>query len=231
MPFAAAPLLPAISSFEAYLTAIRQYVRTACRVTPERVLKSFFGFQVSPRQHRIGRLHHVALYIGDYEAETDWEAWREFLSRNAGVRRLSWGPSYIAPRIYQTPGYWINCTLNGRSVEMFSNKSSGEWRDMHPTYKIHRMSHFALSVPRAIHLRALLTYWAHYQDISLLSFSPIDKLGHTYGHLLNRKTNEVLELTHQSSIRQVTLAPTRISETPSPPQGHRPPSRGGFLGR
>ncbi|MFD0441588.1 hypothetical protein ACFQ10_01305 [Streptomyces indonesiensis] len=58
------------------------------------------------------------------------------------------------------------------------------------------MSHFGLAVDAPDHVRPLLDYLATFDGVELLAFAPEDELGHTYGHLLRRDTDRVLELVH-----------------------------------
>lgn len=196
MRFSALEILPEEAAFGAYLDDMHCYADTAWRQSPDTILEAFFGFPVSSREHHIAGIDHVAFYIGDYRTDTDVERWFEFLDRSCQISDLKVGPSYISPREYGTQGYWISCALGGMSIEMFSSKSAGYWKTQAPCYKVTRMSHFALAVPQVYHLHPLLTYFAHYGDVSILSYSHQDALGHTYGHLLNRKTDCVLELVH-----------------------------------
>jgi hypothetical protein len=196
MRFAAHEFVPEEAKFESYLEEMRQYVRIAGIRPPGEILEEFFEFPVSAREHHIEGVHHVAFYAGDYRTDAEVEGWLEFLRQSRSVSDLEYGPSYILPREYGTQGYWISCRLDKMAVEMFYSKNAGPWREHGQQYKIARMSHFALSVPQAFHLFPLLRYFAHYPDISVLSYSKEDVLGHTYGHLLNGKTDCVLELTH-----------------------------------
>jgi hypothetical protein len=196
MQFAASKFIPGEAMFESYLDEMRQYASAACTRHADEVLEEFFEFPVAAREHHIAGIHHVALYIGDYRTEAEVERWLEFLRHSHFVSDVECGPSYISPREYGTQGYWISCTLDGAPVEMFSSRNAGPWRGYDQHYKITRMSHFALSVPQALHLLPLLTYFAHYRGVLILSYSKEDVLGHTYGHLLNQNTDCVIELTH-----------------------------------
>ena len=200
MYFTALPFLPEQSAFGAYLDDMRRYAAEALRQAPDAILQSFLGFPVSAREHHVDGIHHAAFYIGDYRTDADVDRWLEFLHARRFLSDLRHGPSYIAPREYGTQGYWISCGLDGAPVEMFCNKTMGPWKNCDHRFKIARMSHFALFVSDACHVSALLTYFAHYNDISVLSYSERDTLGHTYGHLLNRKTECVLELAHSHTI-------------------------------
>lgn len=200
MHFMGKPFLPGPPEFGAYLAEIRQYLALARHYTPEFILATFFGLSLDAASFHIDGLHHVAIYGGDYRREEDLEVWFDHVGGAQGVSRLRSGPSYIAPRRYGTPGYWFNCQLDGFDLEMFFNKHAGPWRDCTHGLKVSRMSHCALRVSEADHVVPLLEYFAHYPDIELLASSPRDELGHTYGHLMNTRTQCVLELVHEGGL-------------------------------
>jgi len=216
MQFGPREWIPEKAAFELYLDEILRHVQAAWRRHPDEILKEFFGFPIAAREHHICGLHHVALYIGDYRADAEVERCLEFLKHSRSISDLESGPSYISPREYGTQGYWISCSLEGIPVELFCNRNSGPWRGYDQQFKIRRMSHFALSVTQAWHLLPLLTYFAHYPNVSILSHSKLDVLGHTYGHLLNHETSCVIELTHSQlpgiASRDAVDAGPRIGE-------------------
>jgi hypothetical protein len=199
MHFVGEPLLPDPLSFPRYLAKLAEYLDQATRLDPGEVLARFIGFPVDLRSFHIGELDHAGVYVGDYEREDQLEAWLDYLREVATVREVRWGPSYIAPRYHGTPGYWINCRLDSGDLEMFSCKHAGPWRDLDHPGKLARMSHFALSVDAAAHVKPVLDFFAHYPGIELLAFSATDELGHTYGHLVHQESNRVLELVHASA--------------------------------
>lgn len=196
MYFIGEPFLPEPSGFQGYLARIRGYLGRARETSARSILELFFGRTLDPASFHIRGLHHVAVYLGDYRAEEEVERWLAFLRRVDGVSGVRCGPSYIAPRYHGAQAYWIDCHVDGAGAEMFTNKSMGLWESYEHAGKIARMSHFALAVEEAAHVRPLLDFFAHYPGFELLAFSPADELGHTYGHLLDGKTRRVLELVH-----------------------------------
>ena len=165
----------------------------------EEVLSRFVGRSVSASSFHIRGIHHVAAYCGDYRSEAELFAWLDGLRQDARLSDLTWGPSYIAPRHYGTPGTWVSCRLAGRPVELFSCRHSGPWSD----FPLHRrqalMSHVALAVDGAHHVEPVLRYLAHYPELDLLCFTAGDSLDHVYGHLVRTAPEAVLELVAQEA--------------------------------
>jgi hypothetical protein len=192
--------LPPAEGFHAYLTQIRDYISASRGLSPDQILGAFFGFPFSAPEHHISALHHIAVYIGDYQREDDVECWIRFLRGSEMVSNITSGPSYIAPREYKTQGFWVSCSIDTNSVEMFCNKCAGTWKERERQFKMARMSHFAVEVPEAYHLEPLIRYLAHYPGVSVISYSASDELGHSYGHLLNAGTNRILELVHAANL-------------------------------
>ncbi|MET8635491.1 hypothetical protein ABZX69_13885 [Streptomyces sp. NPDC004074] len=161
------------------------------------VLSAFFGQPLDTRTLRITGLHHVALYIGDYRDEKDFEDWLETVSACPRVNHVTTGPSHIAPRAYGTPGHWINLrTALGNEVELFTCRRRDIWAERPAEQKTTLMSHFGLCVDTPGHVRALLDFLASFDGVRLLAYAPADELGHTYGHLVRDDTDRVLELVH-----------------------------------
>lgn len=133
MFFLGEPFLPNPAVFPAYLAAVGEYFRQARKLTAEEVLLSFFERALAPATFHIDSVHHVAVYLGDYLREEDFECWLAFLEQTDQVRDIQSGPSYISPRHYGAPGYWINCQMDDAELEMFSCKHVGTWADFDTT--------------------------------------------------------------------------------------------------
>ncbi|MFJ2744541.1 hypothetical protein ACIO3O_33365 [Streptomyces sp. NPDC087440] len=161
------------------------------------VLSAFFGHTLDARTLRVTGVHHVAFYVGDYGDEKDFEDLLDQVHRSPGVSRVRTGPSYIAPRAYGTPGHWINLrSALGNEIELFSCRGRGSWADRSPEQRSALMSHYGLSVDTPEHVRPLLDFLATFDGVRLLSHTPADELGHTYGHVIRDDTGRVLELVH-----------------------------------
>lgn len=196
MLFSAPTMLPRGTERGSYLRDVLSFCDEAARSTADEVLASFFGHPVDPRTLRVTGLHHVAVYVGDYEREEDFDAWLALVRDLPGAKGVSSGPSHIAPREYGTPGHWINFTVDGLEVELFSCRHRGKWAERPVAEKNSLMSHFGLSVDAPDHVRPLLDFLASFEGVSLLAHAPADELGHTYGHLVRHDTGRVLELVH-----------------------------------
>jgi hypothetical protein len=196
MEFTSDPFLPGPGGHAGYLNRIRRHLDRAAAVDADAALASFFGFRVPAGAFHIRGVHHVALYVGDYHREEEVEEWIDSLRGSPAVAALRSGPSYILPRHYGVPGHWMSCRVDGREVELFTARHAHPWRELDTRRKALRMSHFAVEAEQPLHVRPVLDYFAHYPGVELLSFSPGDELGHTYGHLLNRANDRVVELVY-----------------------------------
>jgi hypothetical protein len=196
MEFSHDPHLPVREGHARYLDRIRRHLDRAAEVDADAALASFFGFRVPSKAFHIRGMHHVAVYVGDYRREEEVEAWIDSLRGAPAVTGLRAGPSYILPRHYGVPGHWVSCRVDGREVELFTARDAHPWSELDARRKALRMSHFAAEVEQPAHVRPVLDYFAHYPGIDLLCFSPGDELGHTYGHLLNRANDRVVELVY-----------------------------------
>ena len=193
---------PLVDSTEtgAFLRNLVQHVR-AMRVVPaSEHLSSFLGFEANAGDYQANRIDHVAVYAGDYRNDEEFETWLDNLLRDGALSNVQTGPSYIAPREYRTQGYWISAELEGAGLEIFTLKHGGDWEQFSPAKKSARMSHIALGMECSSQVLPLLTRLSQHPHISVLSYSPNDELNHTYGHLLNKDTNNVLEIVHASMI-------------------------------
>ncbi|MGW6912948.1 hypothetical protein ACWGB8_03850 [Kitasatospora sp. NPDC054939] len=171
--------------------------RVAGSTTTADALIGFFGQPLDARTLRLTGLHHVAVYLGDYEREEEFEEWLEAVRAHPDAGRVSSGPSHIAPRVHGTPGHWINLrTARGTEVEFFTCRAHGDWAGLEPDRKRALMSHLGLCVDTPDHVRRVLDYLAGFDGVELLAYAPEDELGHTYGHLLRTDTERVLELVH-----------------------------------
>jgi hypothetical protein len=189
--------MPAAAEYEGSLQMIREQIDAAAALDCDGVLTRFCARPIHAAAFHVYGLHHVAVYLGDYESEDELASWMSHLEDVAGVADVRIGPSHVAPRHHGTPGYWMSCLLDGRYVEMFACKHVAPWAGLEHRVKVARMSHLALRVEDAEHVSPALQYLAHYPAIELLTFSLADDAGHTYGHLVNRDTDEVLELVHE----------------------------------
>jgi excinuclease ABC subunit A len=205
--FLSAEFLPDPSGFERLLDAIAEYARTARSIAPNRILESFFGYPVRAGDCHVQALDHVALYAGDYRSDCDFDAWLEYLTSRGSILGIESGPSYIAPREYGTQGYWISGTVDGAGIEIFSNKHAGPWTSFQVARRALRMSHFAFLSQGPPSVLELLEALSRQHHVGILAYSAHDQLGHTYGHLLNKRTDRVLEILHRDLAITPNLRP------------------------
>jgi hypothetical protein len=196
MHFLGERLLPGSRSYPDYLDRIRAYLHVCQECRAQDLLERFLGFRAPAVAFHIVGVDHVAVYLGDYVDEGQVEDWVDFLEDGPRLQGISVGPSHIAPRQYGTPGYWISGRLDGIPCEMFTCKSTPAWSARDDRQVVALMSHFALAVSAAEHVRPVLSYLAHYPGVRELAFASEDALGHTYGHLIREDTSMVLELVH-----------------------------------
>nr|ADZ13544.1 YtkR3 [Streptomyces sp. TP-A2060] len=196
MLFDAPAVLPPQDEHPAYLERIVDHLEQARRSTPEQVLKEFLGAPADPATLQVDGVHHVAVYAGDYVTEDDFDNWLASIEAFGAVRDVRHGPSYIAPRLYGTPGHWINLTVDGYEYELFNCRARGEWATFSVRRKTALMSHHALSVNRPEQVLAMLDFLGARPGIEQLAYTPADEIGHTYGHLQSAETGLVLEVVY-----------------------------------
>lgn len=196
VPFAldAEEALPPPAEHAAYLDRILRSLEAAAAVDVQSVLDGALGVPADAATLEVTGLHHVAAYVGDWEHEDQVAQWVDAVRAHPRVSRVRWGPSAIAPREYGTPGHWINLTAAGREYELFTCKRSGRWATFPAARKATLMSHYAVAVTGPRRVRPLLDYLTSRDGLDLLAYAPADEVGHTYGHVINRATGQVLEI-------------------------------------
>jgi hypothetical protein len=190
--FDAPASLPLPAEYGRYLTSLLDALRRARRRNAQAVLEDFLGAAADAETLGVTGVHHVAAYAGDYEQETEFERWCEYLQLSSGLDDVRHGPSYIAPRLYGTPGHWINFTSGGEEYELFSCHARGDWATLSLEDKQSLMSHYALRVQASEQVLALLSFLSSRPGVEQIAYTPADRIGHTYGHL--RRGCRVLEI-------------------------------------
>ncbi|NJQ08725.1 hypothetical protein [Streptomyces lonarensis] len=194
--FDAPAVLPPPDEHPAHLDRLVDHLTRARTAGPERVLAAFLDAPADPATLGVAGVHHVAAYTGDYLTEDDFDDWLASVESHGAVRDVRTGPSHIAPRRYGTPGHWINLTVDGDEYELFSCRAHGEWTGYAPHRKAALMSHHGLEVTGPQQVGAVLDFLAARPGVELIAHAPADELGHTYGHLLNTRSELVLEIVH-----------------------------------
>ncbi|MFJ7769623.1 hypothetical protein ACIQ1J_14770 [Streptomyces sp. NPDC097107] len=167
------------------------YLRTWCGEAPADVTARFTG------------VNHIGVYLGDYTTDDQvfaWHAHLEHLRRGGGLAAVEMGPSYISPRQYGTPGWWLSVTLNdGRVIETFTCRHYGDWTARPADERRRLMSHVALEVPAADDVREVLDRLERdLAHVEAIAYTEADEVGHTYGHLRNNTARSVLEVVHDA---------------------------------
>ena len=194
--FAGPAFLPPPADVGAWLEPLSRFAGERAAASASGVLSAFMGWELPAEAFHLSRIDHVAVYLGDYRREEEVEVFLARLAAAPGVAELASGPSHIAPRFWETPGYWISLRLDGVPLEIFTCRHRAPWRARPIEERRALMSHDALAVEDASHVEPLLAYLAHYPGIERLCFSASDALGHIYGHLLAHAAARVLELVY-----------------------------------
>lgn len=167
-------------------------------------LHAWGGPAVATEVVRFAGVNHIGVYLGDYTNDDDVFAWHAYLKtlQTAGdIADLDMGPSYIAPRQYGTPGWWISLTLaDHRVIETFTCRSFGRWLDRPVPERFRLMSHVALDVHTVDDVQSVLTALNRDADhLEAIAYTEADEMGHTYGHLRNNLTRSVLEIVYDEA--------------------------------
>lgn len=176
------------------------YLRSWCGESPADVAARFAG------------VNHIGVYIGDYSDDEEVFRWRSYLDgleRAGQLSSVDMGPSYISPRQYGTPGWWISVSLpDGRVIETFTCRHFGPWLDKPVSERGRLMSHVALEVSAPEDVQAVLSGLERDIDhVEAIAYTEADEVGHTYGHLRNNTTRSVLEVVYDAAKKESVAAP------------------------
>lgn len=196
MLFDAPAVLPPPDEHPAHLDRLLDHLVRARATPPARVLEEFLDAPADPATLGVDGVHHVAVYTGDYLTEDDFDDWLASVESHGAFRDVRTGPSWIAPRRYGTSGHWINLTADGDEYELFTCRARGEWADYGARRRAALMSHHGLSVRDPEQVGAVMDFLGARPGVEQIARTPADELGHTYGHLLNTRSELVLEIVH-----------------------------------
>ncbi|MFD8467038.1 hypothetical protein ACFV10_18260 [Streptomyces cyaneofuscatus] len=173
---------------------IATYLRTWCGRSPAEVAARFAG------------VNHIGVYLGDYASDEEvfrWHSYLEGLRRDGELTGVEMGPSYISPRQYGTPGWWLSVSLpDGRVIETFTCRHFGAWTSRPVAERRRLMSHVALEVSTAEDVREVLAgLEGGIAHVEAIAYTEADEVGHTYGHLRNNVTRSVLEIVHDAGTK------------------------------
>lgn len=173
---------------------IKKRVRQDSSRTAIDELKSFSSIQGIFSEKYIKGVHHRAYYIGDYQEEKTVEALWNLLSKKQEVSNFTYGPSYIAPQYYETPGWWMSLTVANCHIELFVIREHGKWIEFDKKKKQTLMSHCAIELYDRNSFYSCLQNARRVKEIQILMLHEDKKEGYTYTHLLDTKTNKVIEM-------------------------------------
>jgi hypothetical protein len=194
--------IPARSEFEKVWSSLDEISSSWRDLDRARHLAQWCGIAPADCVERLVGVHHVGVYLGDYEHDGEVLAWNcslEELRDSGGIVSLEVGPSYISPRQYGTQGWWSSIALpDGRAIETFTCLRYGPWQERTPAERRALMSHVALEVGSESDVRHILERLEQTVGaLEVIAFTEADQMGHTYGHLRNNVSNSVIEFVHQ----------------------------------
>ena len=158
-------------------------------------------------------LHHVALYLGDFDDDQQVINWFAFLKEQIGTSHgllsVDMGPSYIAPKQYGTPGWWYSLKFSDDFViEMFCCRSFGNWPNKKASERVDLMSHIAVEITTEEGVKeAIENLCENAFYLENIAYIESDEMGHTYGHIRNNDSKRVLELVHQGPVKTTKTPP------------------------
>ncbi|MEN8655029.1 hypothetical protein ABCR94_31710 [Streptomyces sp. 21So2-11] len=175
------------------------YLRAWCGRSPADVAARFAG------------VNHIGVYLGDYSSDEEvfrWHSYLEDLQRAGELTAVEMGPSYISPRQYGTPGWWLSVALpDGRVIETFTCRHFGAWQSRPVPERRRLMSHVALEVSSAEDVQAVLSGLERdIEHVEAIAYTEADEVGHTYGHLRNNTTQSVLEVVYDAAKKEGVAA-------------------------
>lgn len=166
--------------------------------TVEAVLDYYFGDKANKELFKDAYIAHTAIYMGDYEDESFIEEVKAYLQnvKDKMIDNLEYGPTYISPKYYGTPGWWFSFHLlsNNSDVELFTCRNYGEWREYSAEKKNTLMSHYAVGVKTKEDFYKIYYTLKENDNLEAFVLTENDVVGHTYAHFKNKETLDVLEV-------------------------------------
>jgi len=192
-----------LKSFQQVMSEVSITAVKVDSFSQEDILNEFLEVEVNPKDYPIVALHHVGLYIGDYRDEEEVDLLEEkFLAaqHRGELKLLGRGPSYLAPRYYGTPGWWFSVIGPGdKQFELFTCRRYGKWAEYPVRIRASLMSHYALAVESFTGVKSMLDNFEQIHDLKTLVYTTHSEHGETYGHVMNPRNNQVLEIIFSST--------------------------------
>lgn len=166
--------------------------------TVEAVLDYYFSDKADKKLFQDSYIAHTGIYMGDYEDECFIEEIKAYLENIKGKRisNLEYGPTYISPKYYGTPGWWFSFHLlsDNSEVELFTCRNYGRWSEYSLEKKITLMSHYAIGVKTKENFYKIYDALKENENFEAFVMTDNDVVGHTYAHFKNKETLDVLEI-------------------------------------
>ncbi|MFF2910167.1 hypothetical protein [Paenibacillus sp. NPDC057934] len=190
---------------QVWRTAMEEY-RNKKEKDTDSILNEYFEGEYDKQIFDSTSLGHIALYLGDYHTEEFNDQLRDYLESivHYELSGFDYGPSYIAPKQYGTPGWWYSLRLleDNQELELFTCRSIGEWNKYSEEVKKSLMSHYAVAIDTLEQFDSIVEYMLTQQSIEMIMMTRGDRLGHTYAHFHNLNNNLVLEIIHSTSMHE-----------------------------
>lgn len=175
--------------------------------TLDEVLAYYFDDAIDLSNFNGTYLDHIGIYAGDYKNEAFIDDFIIYLKQieSEGVRisNLAYGPTYISPQYYGTPGWWISFKLleTGEDIELFFCREYGDWKNYNKIKKEVLMSHYAIGVDSKTRFDTLFCFLKENTDFDVLILTEDKNLGptygHTYAHFKNKNTLDIIEIIYK----------------------------------
>lgn len=165
-------------------------------------LEEFSSIQAILLEKDIQKIHHRAYYIAAYQKEETVECLCDFLSKKSEISNLTYGPSYITPQYYETPGWWISLNIEDCLVELFVVREYGKWLEFDEKTKQSLMSHCAIELCDRQTFYSCVRKARKVKGIKILMIHKERESGYTYAHFLDTISNRVLEVIYTHSQKE-----------------------------
>lgn len=166
--------------------------------TVEAVLDYYFDDKYDKELFQDAYIAHIGIYMSDYEDESFIEEVKSYLenAKDKKITNLAYGPTYISPKYYGTPGWWFSFQILSENfdVELFTCRNYGSWSEYSADKKTTLMSHYAIGVKIKEDFYKIYDAIRENDNFEAFVLTENDVVGHTYAHFKNKKTLDVLEV-------------------------------------
>ena len=181
---------------------IKERIRKDRNRTAIDELEAFSSIQAIFLEKYIRGIHHRAYYIGTYQKEETVEALCRFVSNRKGVSNFEYGPSYIAPQYYEAPGWWLSLNMEESHIELFIVREYGKWLGITEKKRQSLMSHCAIELRDRQTFYSCVRKARKVKGMQMLMLHKERDAGYIYAHLLDTRSNKVIEFIYTYSQRE-----------------------------